>query len=223
MDKVLEKYGPMLKEAASNLSRLHVKLQEGNRKTGSSVWTVSLMPVFDCKNCAGCRKKCYDLKHDVIMPTVLKDRVRNSAIHRFDPARYWHEIGDGITKHGVRFLRINVGGDMTDSDFDYVAVLAKMHPETEFLFFTKNYGGLARRVRENGMMPANVHAIVSRWPGMPFRNPFGLPEAHVRMRDGKTTAPKGAIECGGNCSACAETKNGCFGLARYQSVVFNEH
>lgn len=223
MDKVLLKYDSLFRAAVEKLSGLHVKLQEGNRKTGASVWTVSLMPVVDCCNCSGCRKKCYDLKHDVIMPSVLKDRVRNSAVHRFDPVRYWHEVGDGIEKHGVKFLRINVGGDMTDRDFDYVAALASMHPETEFLFFTKNYSGLNIRVRENGMMPANVHAIVSRWPGMPCRNPYGLPEAHVRMRDGTTTATDDAIECHGNCSACAETKNGCFGLARYQSVVFDEH
>ena len=223
MDKALVKYGPLFKAAVAKLPDLHVKLQEGNKKTGSSFWTVSLMPVVDCCNCSQCSKKCYDLKHDVIHTTVLADRVRNSAIHKCDPARYWAEIGWGIKLHGVGFLRINVGGDMTDRDFDYVADLATANPKTELLFFTKNYDGLAARIRKHGMLPGNVHAIVSRWPCMKYKNPYGLPEAHVRFRDGTTTAPKNAIECNGNCSACAETKNGCFGLARYQSVVFDEH
>lgn len=223
MRPIVKKCIDARKAALGHVATSHVKLQPGNKKTGAQVWTVSLLPVVDCLNCSECQKKCYDLLHDVIIPSVLKDRARNSAIHKADKARYWNEVGLGCLLNGVRFLRINVGGDMTDRDFDYVAGLATSNPKTEFLFFTKNYSGIAAWIRKHGMMPGNVHAIVSRWPGMKCGNPYFLPEAHVRFRDGTTTAPHDAIECGGNCSECAETKNGCFGLARYQSVVFDEH
>lgn len=223
MRPIVKKCIDARKAALGHVATSHVKLQPGNKKTGARVWTVSLLPVVDCMNCTECQKKCYDLLHDVINTNVLKDRARNSAIHKADKARYWNEVGLGCLLNGVRFLRINVGGDMADDDFRYLSSLASMYPEVEFLFFTKNYAGLFRRIHECGMMPANVHAIVSVWPGMPYANPYHLPEAHVRMRDGTTTAPPDAIECHGDCSACAETKNGCFGLARYQSVVFDEH
>lgn len=40
------------KEALKNVDELHVVLQRGNRKTGANCWTVSLLPVIDCKNCS---------------------------------------------------------------------------------------------------------------------------------------------------------------------------
>ena len=54
-------------------------------------------------------------------------------------------------------------------------------------------------------------------------NPFQLPEAHVRYKDGTTTARPDAKECGGNCTECACTSGGCWSLHTGEQVVFNEH
>lgn len=54
-------------------------------------------------------------------------------------------------------------------------------------------------------------------------NPFRLPEAHVRYRDGSTTARDDALDCGGNCTECALTDGGCWTLRTGEQVVFNEH
>ena len=221
--KLLEKAAAERKAAAKDIVHQHVKLQKGNRKTGHSVYTVSLLPVIDCPNCTKCCKDCYDLRHDIIMPTVLKDRARNSAIHAEDPGRFWAEVAEEVVRKRVRFLRINVGGDLKLDDFWQIDRIAVNCPQTEFLFFTKNYKELNQYIAGCGWLPGNVHAIVSRWPGMRCSNPYHLPEAYVRFKDREGTYPAGAIRCSGNCSDCAETKNGCFGLARYQAVVFDQH
>ena len=44
---------------AMDISDLHIKLSYGNRKTGSLVPSVSLIPVADCRNCTHCAKGCY--------------------------------------------------------------------------------------------------------------------------------------------------------------------
>lgn len=54
-------------------------------------------------------------------------------------------------------------------------------------------------------------------------NKFNYPEAHVRYKDGSTTARADAKECGGNCTECARTDEGCWTLKRGEQVVFNEH
>ncbi|ETD17192.1 hypothetical protein [[Ruminococcus] lactaris] len=56
-----------------------------------------------------------------------------------------------------------------------------------------------------------------------MENPLSLPEAHVRYRDGTTTARDDAVECAGNCTECAITDGGCWSLQNGEQVVFNEH
>ena len=101
-----------VKEAMNDVDNIHVKLQKGNRKTGSNCYTVSLMPVLDCNNSSKCSHSCYDLKSDLFMTTVVKDRAKNSAVHKIDPKRYWSEIDTQVKANYVRELRINVGGGL---------------------------------------------------------------------------------------------------------------
>ena len=46
-----------------------------------------------------------------------------------------------------------------------------------------------------------VGFVFSAWPGVEMLNPHNLPEAHVRFRDGTTTAKPDAKLCNGNCTA----------------------
>lgn len=212
-----------LKEARENISNYHVKLQKGNSKTGKSCYTVSLLPVFDCCNCSECKFNCYDLKADLRFPAVVRDRAKNSAIHKADPARYWNEINEQIKANHVTQLRINVGGDLNYEDFSFVADLGRKNPNTSFLFFTKNYDGI-NKFLENNEFPKNVHPIMSVWKGMKFENINKLPEAHVLYDNGDTTAPEfGAYYCGGNCSECHFKGEGCWNLKKNEHVIFKAH
>lgn len=211
------------KEALKTASNMHVKLQPGNRKTGSQCWTVSLMPVVDCGNCKHCSHNCYDLKADLIYPAVIADRAKNSAIHKIDPARYWAEIDAQIKANFVIQLRINVGGDLSDDDFEYVAKLGRRNKNTMILFFTKNYKGI-NAFLEHHRFPKNVHPIMSRWEGMEMVNPYHLPESHLLYDDGRTTAPEyGSYYCGGNCTECFFKEEGCWNLKKNESVIFRAH
>ena len=217
--KLIEKRNEMI----NNIDNVHVKLQRGNRKTGANCYTVSLAPIIDCSNCSGCKGQCYDIRNDVIYPQVIADRAKNSAIHKMQPNRYWHEIDQQIKANFVTELRLNVGGDLTDNDFEYVATLGKENPRTMILFFTKNYKGI-NKFLENNSFPENVKPIMSAWEGMEMDNPHNLPCSHVLYEDGRTTAPEyGAVYCGGNCSECAFNGDGCWNLKRGEHVIFKAH
>lgn len=210
-------------ELLDSVTKLHVKIQRGNRKTGSNCYTVSLLPVVDCGNCTECMWDCYDLKSDLIYPQVIADRAKNSAIHKADPDRYWSEIDTQIKANFVTELRINVGGDLTTEDFSYVAELGRNNPRTMILFFTKNYDGINEFLKGNNF-PENVHPILSAWLGMEMKNENNLPCSHVLYEDGRTTAPDyGAVYCGGNCSECAFNGEGCWNLKRGEHVIFKAH
>lgn len=209
---------------SGEVENLHVKLQKGNRKTGTNCWTVSLIPIADCgKNCKECSKDCYDVRNDCWMPSVQNDRARNSAIHKSDIARYWNEINIQIKANFVTELRINVGGDLTLQDFYYIKKIAEENPKTMILFFTKAYEDLNSFLDETEF-PSNVKKIMSAWKDTPMENKHNVPVSHVLWEDGSTTAPEyGAVYCGGNCSECAFNGEGCWNLKNGESVIFKAH
>lgn len=221
--KRVRKLIALRKEFEKNIDELHIKLQKGNTKTGTNCWTVSLLPVIDCRNCDKCKWDCYDLKNDLIYPTVINDRCKNSAIHLKDRKRFWKEIDEQVKANFVRELRINVGGDLYDDDFAYVKELGENNPNTMIMFFTKNYWGI-NSFLEKDSFPENVRPIMSTWCGMEMINPFNLPQSHVLYEDGQTTAPQyGAYYCGGNCSECAFKGEGCWNLKKGEHVIFHAH
>ncbi len=212
-------------EAVKNVDNLHVKLQDGNSKTGKACFTVSFLPVVDCSNCQCCKHQCYDIKNvcSPIHPQVIADRAKNSAIHLIDPDRFWDEVELQMKANYVYFLRINVGGDLNDADFSFIASIGKRNPKTHIMFFTKNYKGINTYMEEN-TFPDNVHPILSVWKDLEVNNPHNLPCAHVIYNDGSTTAPEyGAYLCTGNCSECAFEDKGCWTLKNGEHVAFHEH
>lgn len=224
MNKRLKAMLDMKAEILTHVEDFHVKLQKGNTKTGERSMTVSLIPVIDCPNCSECCKKCYDLRNDCCYPSVQKSRAINSAIHDADPARYWREIEANVIAEGCEFLRINVGGDMSDEDFYYLDDISKRNPQCVFLFFTKNYKGINKFLDEKGEFEKNVRSMMSAWLGMEMINPHNLPCAHVMWADGSTTAPMwGAILCRGNCSECFMENDGCVKVGKNEHVVMNAH
>ena len=123
-----------------------------------------------------------------------------------------------------RFFRFHVSGDIPDDTyFEHMVDIARTNTHCEILCFTKKYSIVNRHINIIGKLPKNLHIIFSGWKGLKMDNPYLLPEAHVRYRDGHTTANNNAKECNGNCTECAITDGGCWTLKSGEQVIFNEH
>lgn len=197
-----------------------VKISKGNSKLGA-IPSVSLPSIKTCRNCA-CQEKCYAQKLERLRPAVRNAYQHNLEVWIKDPETYWREVEASIMMS--RFFRFHVSGDIPS--FKYLVnmvEIARRQPHCEILCFTKKYNLVNELIEQGGELPGNLHMIFSGWVGLEMANPFSLPEAHVRYRDGSTTAREGAIECSGNCTECALTEGGCWNLQKGQQVVFNEH
>lgn len=197
----------------------HVHISTGNSKMGP-IKSVSLPAVVTCRNCE-CQKKCYARRIERRRRNVAKCYAENLALLRTSPETYWREVEAAVMTS--RFFRFHVSGDIPDVDYaSHLLDVARRNPHCEILCFTKRYA-VINQLATPKTAPPNLHLIFSGWPGLPMENPHGFPEAHVRFRDGTTTAGKDAIPCGGNCTECALTCGGCWSLRPGQQVVFNEH
>ena len=197
-----------------------VKISKGNSKLGA-IPSVSLPSIKTCRNCA-CQEKCYAHKLERLRPAVRNAYQHNLEVWIKDPETYWREVEASIMMS--RFFRFHVSGDIPS--FKYLinmVEIARRQPHCEILCFTKKYNLVNELIEQGGELPGNLHMIFSGWVGLEMANPFSLPEAHVRYRDGSTTAREGAVECSGNCTECALTEGGCWSLQKGQQVVFNEH
>ena len=197
-----------------------VKISKGNSKLGA-IPSVSLPSIKTCRNCA-CQEKCYAQKLERLRPAVRNAYQHNLEVWIKDPETYWREVEASIMMS--RFFRFHVSGDIPS--FKYLVNMvdiARRQPHCEILCFTKKYNLVNEFIEQGGELPGNLHMIFSGWVGLEMANPFSLPEAHVRYRDGSTTARDDAIECSGNCTECALTEGGCWNLQKGQQVIFNEH
>lgn len=197
-----------------------VKISPGNSKLGS-IPSVSLPSVITCIQC-GCQAKCYAKRIENLRPNVAKAYAANYEILTTKPDIYWREVEASIMMS--RFFRFHVSGDIVDNVYlAHMIEIAERNPHCEILCFTKKYEIVNQHLDFGGTIPKNLHIILSAWVGLEMVNPFSLPEAHVRYRDGTTTARDDAKECSGNCSECAITDGGCWSLKNGEQVVFNEH
>lgn len=197
-----------------------IKLSKGNSKMGS-IPSISLPAIKTCRQCA-CQEKCYAHKLERLRPAVRNAYQHNLEVLIKEPETYWREVEASVMMS--RFFRFHVSGDIPNPEYlaNMVAVAGR-NSHCEILCFTKRYEMVNEFIEKNGELPSNLHMIFSGWVGLEMVNPFSLPEAHVRYRDGSTTARDDAVECGGNCTECALTEGGCWNLQKGQQVVFNEH
>lgn len=220
----VQKMVELREDFIKDIDNIHVRLQQGNSKTGKNVYTVSLIPIADCShNCKNCMFECYDAINVCFQPNVQVDRARNSAIHRMDINRFWEEISYGIKYNCVQALRLNVGGDVCKEDFPLINKVAKENPKCDILFFTKSYEAI-NNFLDNNELESNVHCIMSAWKNTEMDNRHNLPVSHVLYADGTTTAPTyGSHYCQGNCAHCHYNEEGCFTLKKGESVIFPAH
>lgn len=201
---------------------MSVSISKGNGKMGA-IQSVSLPSGVTCRSCA-CIKKCYARRIERLRKSVRDAYYNNYNILTTEPDVYWREVEAAIMLS--RYFRFHVSGDIPDADYlNNMVQIARHNKHCQILCFTKKYELVNEYLTAHGAFafPKNLHIIFSAWVGLTMVNPFSLPEAHVRYRDGSTTASEAAHECGGNCTECAVTDGGCWVLKNGEQVVFNEH
>lgn len=200
---------------------LHVYIAKGNSKTGEFVPSVSLIPVYNCLNCAQCRELCYDLRNDCCYPGCRDKRSVNAAILEADPSRYFKEISEAAKEFS--FFRWHIGGDIVSYEYLMgMIMVATQNPHCEFLAFTKSFD-IVNTYLDKYNLPKNLHIIFSAWVGLEMDNRHNLPTSNPLFFDGRTTAHDGAVYCSGNCSDCAKTGTGCWTMKNGDEVIFPAH
>lgn len=200
---------------------MNVKISNGNSKMGK-IPSVSFPSLLTCIKC-DCNKICYAHKLEKLRPSVRQSYLHDWNLYKSDRETYWREIEATIMLS--RFFRFHVSGDIPDQDYIHRMIdVANRHQHCEILCFTKKFDMCNKEISERkGELPNNLHLIYSGWKNLKMKNPYNLPEAHVRYRDGTTTAMEEAIECDGDCTECAITDSGCWVLKKGEQVVFNQH
>lgn len=200
---------------------MNVKISNGNAKMGA-IPSVSLPAGVTCRSDCECSKKCYAKRLERMRPSVRQAYKHNYDLLNSDPNTYWREVEASIMMS--RFFRFHVSGDIPDATyFEHMVDIARTNTHCEILCFTKKYDIVNSHINIIGKLPKNLHIIFSGWHDIEMVNPYNLPEAHVRYRDGSTTAREDAKLCGGNCTECAITDDGCWTAKHGEQVVFNEH
>lgn len=193
---------------------IDICISKGNRKIGR-VMNVSLPPVMTCANCAECMFYCYDVKACLQYPeTVIDARIRNLAILMQDRDDYFARIDAAMSRRRKnKYFRWHVAGDIIDADY-FARMLdnARRHPDFIIWTYTKNYDVVNAYIAEHGRdaIPANFTVMFSEWRGLEMRNPYGLPEFRVVMKDdAEKPDPATHHYCPGNCDICKATGRGC--------------
>ena len=200
---------------------MNVKISNGNAKMGA-IPSVSMPAGVTCRSDCECSKKCYAKRLERMRPSVRQAYKHNYDLLNSDPNTYWREVEASIMMS--RFFRFHVSGDIPDATyFEHMVDIARTNTHCEILCFTKKYDIVNSHINIIGKLPKNLHIIFSGWHDIEMVNPYNLPEAHVRYRDGSTTAREDAKLCGGNCTECAITDGGCWTAKHGEQVVFNEH
>lgn len=200
---------------------MNVKISSGNSKLGS-IPSVSLPAGLTCRDDCECNNKCYAKRIENMRPSVRQAYKHNYDLLNTDSDTYWREVEASIMMS--RFFRYHVSGDIPDNVYlAHMIDIATRNPHCEMLCFTKKYDLVNDFLGFGGTIPNNLHIIFSGWHDIEMVNPYNLPEAHVRYRDGSTTARDDAKLCGGNCTECAITDSGCWTAKHGEQVVFDEH
>lgn len=192
---------------------MQARISRGNRKLGS-IPNVSLRPIADCANCEHCKKSCYALKAWRMYENVRDAWKSNAAmVHGKHRVKYFEDVDAFIKKRKPKYFRWHVAGDILDQDYyQWMVAIAKRHPNTKFLCFTKRFD-----LKFSGR-PKNLAVVLSMFPGMKVPKKE-MPRAW--MQDGtEHRIPKNTIECQGDCTVC----NACWHLNKNKKdVYFHKH
>jgi hypothetical protein len=189
---------------------MRIHIVNGNKKLGK-ISNVSLLPGLTCGN-VPCKKDCYATKF-LYRQSVKNAWTENTKLAMENMNEYFEQIKQYLNKKKSKYFRFHVAGDFPSQEYLNATIkLAREHPNTRFLAFTKKYSYHYRAI------PDNYSIIFSVWPSFPYKKK-GFPLAF--MQDGtETRIPKNTVECPGNCEHCGM----CWNLKKLNmNVVFHKH
>lgn len=201
-----------------------VKFSQGNRKTGTLIPSVSLIPIADCRNCKNCKNGCYAVKHMCIYPSVKNQVANNSAIAHKDITKYFEQILEFV-RFRV-FFRYHIQGDILSREyFAYMVRIAELVPSCKFLAFTKCFDIVNDFIKDNGELPKNLNIIFSDWKGMKMDNPYNLPVSSPIWEDGTKgdNCTEKTYLCNGFCEECAKSNTKCWNAQKGDTILFEAH
>jgi len=199
------------------MNKLYISISNGNSKMGR-IPSISLPPVSSCKSGVPCAKDCYARKAYRCYKNTKNAYDRNLTIYSRDFFDYFNQIHKFLKDKMPRFFRWHVSGDIQSQFYlDKMIDLARIHPKTKFLAFTKRYEFNYNNV------PENLSIVFSMWPSIniPAGRKRGV-SGYAWFQDGTETRynKENTIECPGNCEFCGM----CFNLAKVKKdVVFYKH
>lgn len=202
-------------------------------KTGQMILTASFPVGITCRPdapCLRCTREgggCYGNRGHMAAKHYKAAMERNLELYNASVESYYYEIHNQLLLVPYKFFRWFVTGDMPDKRFlpEVAVCLAKEHPETHFLMFTKKFEIVNEYLDKGNEIPSNLNVIFSCWGDFIPENPYKLPMSYVKFKDDSrnTSIPKNAKPCNGKCEVCVNTEGSCWKLRRGESVVFNKH
>lgn len=196
-----------------------VSVSPGNGKMGP-IPSVSLPAGKTCPHDCPCFPDCYARRLCALRPAMRGAYETNFEILQSNPQAYWQAVSDAVAL--TRYFRFHVSGDIVDEIyFENMVRIARHHPQTDILCFTKKYSIVNAWVAAHGMPPENLHLIFSAWRNYPMENPFSFPVCRVLYK-GETPA-SGEQLCSGNCTQCATHDTGCWTLQQGDTICIKKH
>ena len=196
-------------------NKLKVQIAKGNSKIGL-IPTISLPPILACRQDAPCKADCYALKAWRQYTRTRQAWSRNYQLATTLPSTYFDQINNYLIQKTPRFFRWHTSGDILDQSYlDWMVALAKNHPSTNFLCFTKMYELDFKKA------PTNLRVVFSMWPCFKAKGiNKSMPKAYM-LDDANpdSRVPADVRPCPGHCDTCGM----CWSLKQTESVVFNKH
>lgn len=200
-------------------------LTDNNKKLGVGFLQCNMPMVLSCRCNAPCKKECYCGKGN--MRLIQSRHIARYEAYKEDPTLFFNRIDMELSLGVVPFMRWHSAGDIVDARYFLGMVdIAKKHPETKFLAFTKKYELVNSYLDKGGEIPTNLNVLFSYWgKGWEVPNPHNLPQAHIKMGDAEfdSIIPSDALHCGGLCAECVKSGDNCWQLGKGKAVVFVKH
>ena len=206
---------------------VYPKISNNISKLGTYIATVNLPACVSCRSDAPCVKDCYARRGNFAYPTSKISVNRNYQAYLSNGKKYFEVLDCYLTMISYKYFRWHSSGDIVDMEYlNGMVWLAKKHPKTRFLCFTKKYEIVNEYLLlHKGKKPSNLVIVFSNWKNWICDNPYNLPTSYVEFPKEKEKyfIPENAMHCSGFCGDCVNTKCSCWDMSEGDSVVFKKH
>lgn len=200
-------------------NEIEISISDGNMKTGA-IPAFSLTPGRTCSKeaCRTCFVNgCYACKSYKMYPSVRKSWDGNTDVVTTNLKAFENAMDIFFSSMTApRFFRIHVSGDFVTKDYARAwARIAKRHPGTKFLAFTKQWENV-RGIR----FPENFSLVLSGWKDTTIPADLTAKYPIADCIEKGDSIPDGYMECPGHCDSCGM----CWNLKETgKNVAFRKH